>query len=245
MLRALLASLGLIVAVAACGSSSSPPGGSGTAGARGPAAQAVEHALVSTQNRSYRESFTEDISLDTSALPSALASRLTAVSGTIVGTAEVTNTKNFRITVTLHGVRVYVRAVDGQLSVSQDGVSYQPAPATTARLFSELVSLAPGIVGHVQSARSLGTATVSGQTVNRYSATVPGNAVAPLFSTLKVNFGTPGPLKFIVEVSRSTGLPVRVSDEETSSFNLDKLNRPGVSGSFSVRVTSVRNFTYR
>lgn len=242
MLRTLALAVTAGLTVAACGSSSSPG-----AGASGPAARAVQHALVATQNRSYRETFSEDISLDTSGLPSAEAARLNGagVSGTIVGTADVANAKDFHIVVTLHGVRVYVRAVNGHLSVSQDGVNYQPAPASTSKLFSQLVSLAPGIVGHVQNATSLGTAQVSGQTVNRYSATIPGNAVAPVFSTLNVNFGSPGPLHFVVDVSRSSGLPVRVIDNEAASFNLAKLNKPGVTGSFSVKITSVRNFIYR
>lgn len=205
----------------------------------------MEHALLATHNRAYHETFSEDISLNTAGLPSALAARLSTIGGTVDGTAEVTDTKNFHVAVTLHGVRVYVRAVSGQLSESTDGVNYQPAPATTAKLFSQLVDLAPGIVGHVQSAESLGTARVAGQTVSRYHATIPGNAVAPVFSTLNVNFGTPGPLNLTMDVSRSSGLPVRVADEESSSFDLSKLHRPGVTGTFSVKVTSVRNYSYR
>jgi hypothetical protein len=225
------------LAIAACGSSPS--------GASSPAAHAVQRALAATEKRAYDETFSEHISLDTSHLPSAEASRLVGISGTIVGTADVTDAKNFHIVVTLHGLRDYVRSVNGHLSVSQDGVNYQPAPASTSKLFSQLVSLAPGIVGHVQNAASLGTALLAGQTVNRYAATIPSNAVTPVFSTLNVKFGTPGPLHFIVDVSHSSGLPVRVIDNESSFFNLDKLNRPGVTGSFSVKVNSVRNFTYR
>lgn len=224
----------VLTSVAGCGGSSN----------NSAAGRAVQHALVATQNRAYTETFTEDISLDTSGLPSAEAARLTSISGTIAGTAQVTDRKNFHIVVSLRGVRVYVKGVNGVLSVSQDGVNYQPAPASTAKLFSQLVSLGPGIVGQIKSATPLGTAQVSGQTVNRYSATIPGTAVAPVFSALNVNFGSPGAVHFTVDVSRSSGLPVRVSDDESASFDLSKLKRPGVTGSFSVRITSVRNFKY-
>ncbi len=236
----LLASLTALV-LAACGSSSP---NSATVG-NPAAAQAVQKALAATQHRSYRESFTEDITINTSGMTSAQASRLQSVGGKIVGSADVTNQKNFHIYVTLHGVKVYVRAVNGQLSISQDGTNYQPAPASTAKLFSQLVSLAPGILGHVRDAKALGATQVSGQAVNRYSAIIPANAVSPIFSTLNVHFGSPGSLHFIVDVSRSSGLPVQVSDDESSSFDLSKLHKPGVTGSFSVKVTSVRNFTYR
>lgn len=238
----LIASLTAALVLAACGSSSAPD----TATVGNPAAaQAVQRALAATQKRSYRESFTEDITLNTSDLPSAEAARLNSVGGTIVGSAQVMNQKNFQIVVTLHGVKVYVRGMNGHLSTSEDGTDYQPAPATTAKLFSQLVSLGPGILGHVQDAKALGSAEVSGQAVNRYSAIIPGNAVSPIFSTLNVHFGSPGSLHFVIEVSRSSGLPVRVSDDESSSFDLSKLHRPGVTGSFSVKVTSVRNFIYR
>lgn len=236
MLRKLTAAPLTAIAIAACGSSSSPAGSA--------AARAVEQALTATQHRAYHEVFTSDTSLNTSGLSSAVAARLTQVSGTIAGTADVTNPKNFHVVVSLHGVKLYVRAVNAQLEISQDGVNFQPAPAATAKLFSQLVSLAPGITSHIQEARSLGTAVVSGQTVDRYSATIPGSAVAPVFSTLNVSFGSPGALHMIVDVSRSSGLPVRVSDVESASFNLAKLNRPGLTGSFSLTATSVRNFTY-
>ena len=241
MLRYVIVGMTMTVAagvtVAGCGGSSSSAGNPA-------AARAVQRALVATENRAYSESFSEDISLDTSGLPPAEASRLAAVGGTIVGTADVTNTKNFHVVVTLRGVKVYVRAVNGQLSVSQDGVNYQPAPAATAKEFSQLVSVGPGVAGHIENAGSLGTAQVSGQTVNRYTATIPGSALAPALSALNVKFGSPGPLHFTVDVSRSTGLPVRVNDQESASFDLSKLKRPGVTGTFSVNVTSVRSFSF-
>jgi hypothetical protein len=236
VLRALIAAMVAALAIAACGGSSST--GSRSAGL------AVQRALVATQNRAYTQTFTEKISLDTSGLPSAEAARLTSISGTIAGTADVTNSRNFHIAVTLRGVKVYVRAVNGQLSVSQDGVNYQPAPSSTAKLFSQIVSLGPGVVNHIGKATSLGTAQVSGQTVSRYSATIPGSAVAPVFSALNVNFGSPGAVHFLVDVSRSSGLPIKVSDVESASFDLSKLKRPGVTGSFSVTIASVRSFRY-
>jgi hypothetical protein len=242
VVRALTAALAAAMILGGCGSRHQPAGDTTSAAA---AASAVRHALTATRDRSYHETFTEIVSVDASRLPSALAARLTAISGTIEGTADVANTKNFHIVVSLHGARVYVRSVNGTLSVSQDGVNYQPAPATTARQFSQLVSLVPGIVGKARDARYAGTTRIGSQVVSRYSATIPGNAVAPVFSALSVNFGSPGPLKFTIYVSRSSGLPVRVTDEEPSSFNLDKLHRPGVTGSFSVTVSGVRNFTYR
>jgi hypothetical protein len=229
------------LAVAACGSAS---GGGSTTG-RGAAAQAVQHALAAIQKRAYHETFAEHVALDTSRLPPAEVNALSSVGGTISGTAEVTNSRNFRIVVTLHGQRVYVRAVGGQLSISQDGVKYQPAPAATAQRFSQLVNLAPGILNHVTNARSLGSAQVSGQAVSRYSATIPASAVSPAFSTLGASAGTPGALKLTVYVSNASGLPVRLIDDESATEDLSKLGHPGVTGKLSVTVTGVRDFTYR
>jgi hypothetical protein len=240
-LPALIAAVLVTLAIAACGSRS----GGSTTGAGGPAARAVRHALAAIQNRAFRETFSEDITLDTSHLPSAEATRLRAFSGTVTGTADVVNSRNFRIVVTLHGVHEYVRAIGGQLSISQDGANYQPAPAPTTKQFSQLVSLAPGILGHIQNAKSLGTARLSGRTVNRYSATIPANAVAPAFSALNFGSGKPGPLSFTIDVDPSSGLPLRFSDAESASLDLSKLKRPGVTGVLSVRVTSVRNFRFR
>ena len=224
--------------VAGCGGSGSGPGASA------PATQAVEHALTAIQDRAYRETFSENVVLDTSHLPSSEASQLSSVGGTITGSAEVTNSRNFHIVVTIHGSRVYVRAVNGQLSVSADGVNYQPAPAATARRFSQLVNLAPGILGHVTNASSLGSAEVSGQPVSRYSATIPASAVTPAFSSLGAS-SNPGALRLTVYVSRTTGLPVRFIDDESASVDLSKLGHPGVTGTLSVKVTGVREFVFR
>lgn len=210
----------------------------------GSATQAVEHALAAIQNHAYHETFTEHVALDTSHLPPAEKNELSSVGGTISGTADVTNSKNFHIVVTLRGQRVYVRAADGQLSISQDGVSYQPAPAATAQRFAELVNLAPGILHHVTDARSLGSAQVSGQPVNRYSATIPASAVSPALSTLGASAGTPGALKLTVYVSKASGLPLRFIDDESASEDLSKLGHPGVTGKLSVTVTGVREFSY-
>jgi hypothetical protein len=209
-----------------------------------PATRAVQRALAAIQNHAYHETFSEDVALDTSQLPSAERSALSSVGGTISGTAEVTDSKNFHIVVTLHGQRVYVRAAGGRLSISQDGVNFQPAPAATAQRFSELVNLAPGILKHVTNARSLGSAQVSGQAVNRYSATIPASAVSPTLSTLGPGAGTPGALKLTVYVSRASGLPLRFIDDESASEDLSKLGHPGVTGKLSVTVTGVREFSY-
>lgn len=241
LLRRVTLAFATTMAIAACGSGSS---GGGSATGDSSAARAVEHALAAIQNRAFHETFTEHVALDTSHLPQAEANALSSVGGTISGTADVTDSRNFHIVVTLQGQRVYVRAAGGKLSVSQDGVSYRPAPAATAKRFSQLVNLAPSILAHVTDARSLGGTRISGQAVNRYSATIPASAVTPVFSTLGASSGAPGALKLTVYVSKSSGLPVRFIDDESASEDLSKLGHPGVTGTLAVTVTGTREFRY-
>jgi hypothetical protein len=199
-------------------------------------------------DRSFAESFRIRVTFDTSRLSPVEVARLAhaaiALGSTYTGVARFVSVQDFQTDVSTPHGRFYVRAANGAVSMSRDGLHYRAVPAAAVALVSNMAQASSVLTHHLTAITDQGPRVVEGATVEQYSATLPASVIGAEIGSLTQ---IPAHLAFskaqvTVVVDRSTGLPVRLSDTMTEGLEL--ANRPEISGVLVARIVSTRSFSH-
>jgi hypothetical protein len=216
----------------------------------------VQHAYGSLVHSSYDEVARSTVSFNTSRLPAVEAARLEAnlshLEITVTASATFSDFSDFRMTEHVNGRTVMLRASRGVYSFSPDGVSYTPMPADQASsLFGALQGGLASIAARLTNVRAVGIEHVDGITVQRYTASLSGQAALRVGRSLLSSVGrtigagvSQGTVAEMFYIDRRTGFPVRIRTFDRGFVNLASLHHAGVSGILGMTVSTTRSFSH-
>jgi hypothetical protein len=231
------------LAVAACGSASHATQSTPN--------QTVHRALTAVSERSFDVTFREVARLRAAGVPPAQASNLEAelrnAGLSETGVVHFISIRQFGARLSSsHTGTIYARVTGGRFQVSRDGVHYRAATQVERRVLTGFAQsgfsfVKPG-AGRVEDQ---GPRVVNGTSVEEYTSSFPGAAVAAEFDALvkppphtSIGEGTT-----TVDIDRATGLPVHISDSVFLTTDLAAV-RPGLTGRLITAVTNSRSFHF-
>jgi hypothetical protein len=144
-----------------------------------------------------------------------------------------------------------VKATHGVYSLSHNGTTEHLPKSQADTLFDALQSDATVLGGGLHGVKALGSATVDGISVERYSAELPARAVQSRLKSLMSMLGSTSAagMSFseppeTLTVDLKTGAPVSITGAARVTFNLAALHKKGVSGVLVVTDSGTQTYSH-